>query len=304
MTPAEQKELTIWGGLGLAVVVVGSGWLWWNGESDEADASTAAGLHAEYRELYESEGDRQLKDQANALVQKLSREQQAEYDQAKASLIFPGVGPPGIPREVAGSVLMSSGYFANDLDYTTANGLVGQVNARLRARAKSLNVGLRNKLPLEDDTKLDNANTARRSLQLARLTCAAMAVDRLLDVGVTEINQVNIEPQRNGWRDPSGELATLAVLCDVVGSHQAIDQFLRGLVADRNGLALDDVQVKENEQKNVECQVVVTLTLPARKDWDLPVRPLVAAKDLPKSTPASASASGPGPAVGGGRPLR
>jgi hypothetical protein len=283
---SDTRTLTIWGAAAGAVTIIALAWVLIRGSSLSDARERVKTLSADYAKA-QSNGTR-LDSQIQAL-------QRAAQDQTKALEQAAGTLVPELKPE----------YQVTDLT-SGANRVATDLKA-LRQRADRTRVALPGSLPLEGG--LDPDESARQ-LQLAQLWLYRLALDTVMDAGVTRI--ATVTPGR-AWSDPSGTYAILTADLDLDAPYEALQATLQALLAGhRQGLGLRALALTPNPAKAdgpLRAKLTVSLLTANRAAWKLipdkaPVPPAVSPKPAakPAATPTAAATAAPKPVTAGAKP--
>ena len=263
MNPAEQRELMIWGGIALAVVVGGWVWLSMIRGQQVADATgEASSLHQRYEQYYVAEGE--PADVAKMHAREQATEQGRQVDSVVDRVVWPGTGRGVFPPEFAGV------RFSDDINYANAQGLVSDVAERLKARGDSLGVTLPAEMPLLAAGQLSSTDLPIRQRQLAQCCCYATMVDLLMDAGVTEISMIDLDSGM--WCDANNEFAIVTASTLVNCSYESADAVIRQLDNNRCGFLLHEMSLDYQDDGSFMFSLTVGLCVLKPESWELSER--------------------------------
>ena len=274
---SESRTLLAWGATAGAVTVIALAWVVIRGASLADARERVKTLSGDYAKA-QTNGSK-LDSQIQAL-QRCAQDQAKALEQAASALV------PELKPE----------YQATDLT-SGANRVATDLKA-LRQRADRTRVALPGSLPLESG--LDPDESARQ-LQLAQLCLYRIALDTVMDAGVTRI--ASVTPGR-AWSDPSGSYAILTADLDLDAPYEALQATLQGLLAaHRQGLGLRALTLTPNPAKvdgPLRAKLTVSFITANRPAWKLvpdkvaaPMVPAVRAGAKPATAAAGTSAAAP-----------
>jgi hypothetical protein len=130
-------------------------------------------------------------------------------------------------------------------------------------------------------TTLANDDEALREQQLARLCLLATMVDAALQIGVREINQIQVDD--SGWCDASGRFAVLPVSMQVTCPYLSAEALLTRLSRGSDGIGLHAV-TWERSGNDYQLGLSARIVVPKPESWQL--------DELPEAGAPATKASG------------
>jgi hypothetical protein len=243
MTP-EQRELGIWGGATLAIIVAGSAVLAWRGGDLDAVGAKARQLHGDYLKLYHPD---KPGDGVPAA--------EAERDLVRAKDL------QGEQLEKADGLLVADlpGSYAAAMDLTSAGHQVYADHQTIHQTAQMKHVALPASLPY--DAPLD-ADAAKRALQLGNLYLYRAVLDQCIRVGVAKVDAVTPGKPEG---DPTGSYVRLTCDFEVEGSYDSVMQLMQALLeTQRAGIGLAALAMDAPSDRVQRMRFTASLITPTR----------------------------------------
>jgi hypothetical protein len=262
MTP-DQREIAIWGGGTLAIIVVGAAVLTWRGGELDAVGVKAGNLHADYVKLYHPDkpGDGILAAEAERDLVRAKDLQSEQLEKADTVLVA------DLPASYAAIDLVSAGH------------QVYADHQSIHQTAQMKHVALPASLPY--DAPLD-ADPAKRALQLGNLYLYRAVLDQCIRVGVAKVNSV---APGKAESDPTGSYVLLSCDFDVEGSYESAVQLLQALIeTQRAGIGVASLAMDVPAEKTQHLRFTASLIAPTRPGFSVEP-PRKAAESTPTTRP-------------------
>jgi hypothetical protein len=242
MTP-DQRELGIWGGGALAIIVIGSAVLAWRGGELDTAAAKARQLHGDYLKLYHPDkpGDGVPVAEAERDLLRAKDLQSEQLEKADTMLVA------ALPASYAQTDLVSAGH------------QVYADHQSIHQTAQMRRVALPASLPY--DAPLD-ADPAKRALQLGNLYLYRAVLDQCIRVGVAKVNSVAPGKPEG---DPTGSYVLLSCEFDVEGSYESVVQLMQALIeTQRAGVGVAALAMDASGEKSQHLRFTASLITPSR----------------------------------------
>lgn len=287
----EQKELLIWGGGALLVIII----LAWftSGYATELQRHNA-GIDRNYPSYasHYAEGPRRI-----PLAQAQQRINQAQEEQAAVRERVESVVLSPLDSRVLRSVRQGSG--RPGFSY---NQVVDEVDSRyrsLRSKATRLNIGTLPSLPHEGSDRIargdEEAIEQQRSLQLAQVMLASDFLNHLVDLGVHSVRQVEAPPAVTDHReDPT--YVGIDIKVTTVLDYTNLDRLMRELREPSSRWSLVEFTMTPDPQLETRFQTELTIRQVAQwpEGWTV-------GDIIPRAASSSSSPSGGDTPTGRGR---
>jgi hypothetical protein len=242
MTP-DQKQLALWGGGTLALIVVGSAWLAARGGELDLRRAKAGQLAKDYATLYHPETPKDGVPAADA-ERDLARAkdlQTEQLDKAEAALVV------DLPGSYKTGDLVSAGHQVY-ADHQT-----------IRQTAQMKRVALPASLPY--DAPLDQ-DDAKRAVQLGNLYLYRAVLDQCIKAGVARVNSV---APGKAEADPTGSYASFSCAFDVEGTYESAQMLMQALIeSQRAGIGLGAVALDAPSEGRQHVAFTATMITPMR----------------------------------------
>ena len=261
----EQKELLIWGGGGLAIIIL----LAWVTASQAGQVATnnqrVDTVYPEYQRLYASiEGgnpDRKLLSEAVQLIEAAQLTQETIRSVLEKELLTTLDPKVENSQRVGGTGAALFSY----------NQVVDEVDSRyrsLRSKAARLNIPELPSMPHEGADQLSRGDESGqlqlRSWQLAEVLMVHGIVDQLFDLGIHRLNGVEIVPPIADNSDQPTYVSLgvrLTMVIDLVNA----DRLLNYLRETEKGLDLESISMTSDQ--NTEGRFTVDITIRQTSAW-------------------------------------
>ena len=242
MIQPEYRPLLIWGGVGVAALIVGSLVLQIVAGDFDRQVRDNARLYQSYQQWYLSPPAQALP--ADQVTNRAQQAEQASYDlwrDVTAQIVFPGTARQNLFRN------LSQVNLDEVISHDSLARLATDMRRRVEQQLDSQGIDLQTNLPFVDTKSFSNEDASERQLQFFQWVCVALSLEVFSQHDIQSVESIQLTTQ--GLLDsPDGQLRIISSEFRILTDFAAFVSLQQALREHQAGLMVRGVSIQPLEQ--------------------------------------------------------